>query len=377
MAKNPPQNITRLPSGSYRWRKRVLLADGTSVRLTGTAKTRLEAERDMIDRAAEARRQDRKTVQDKQPAIADLSNDAVTALELKRVHSVSDAQHALTARKQPDQLTVADLVIEHMEAMQAKWSVATRLHNEGWFIRHIKPALGNLKASELTPAMLRRFYDDRSQLSHSARNQLKCLLNGAYKRAQQTGLLTFNPVAIQPIGIKRAKSTRVKYFEPQDAIAFNAVAKHDRFGMILSFLLLTGMRLGEACGLHWSDIAEQPTQSAEAMEQVWGVDIHRNRTERPDPSGKEPTKTDSSTRYIYVSQEVHDLLLALKAQQEIEAELHGRRDPHVFLSTTGYPVVGWNYARQETPRGRDSHARSVQTRSVSPIAIAGVRWRYC
>jgi len=40
-------------------------------------------------------------------------------------------------------------------------------------------------------------------------------------------------------------------------------------------------------------------------------------------------------------------------------------------------VVGWNYARQETPRGRDSHARSVQTRSVNPIAIAGVRWRYC
>ncbi|GAA5441819.1 hypothetical protein Dcae01_03360 [Deinococcus caeni] len=40
-------------------------------------------------------------------------------------------------------------------------------------------------------------------------------------------------------------------------------------------------------------------------------------------------------------------------------------------------VVGWNYARQETPRGRDSHARSVQTRLVNPIAIASVRWRYC
>lgn len=274
------------------------MPNGTVKRLTGTNEKRAEAEKAMFQAVSDA-------LQGRQ-------------IDLKT-------------------LTVINLVREHIEAERYRWAEATLSHNQGWLERHIGPGVGHVQAISLTPNMLRDFYKNRSDfgLGTSALNQIKCLLNGSYKRAIRQQSLNYNPIPLQPIYRKKVKeSGRVKIFSIDQAMQFNTLAKKERFGIILSFLLLTGLRIGEACGLYWSDIEEKGGDKQVS----WAIHIRRTRSERNGKAHEGPPKSGSSTRFIYVSDQVIDLLEKLKIEQEHESEVHGVKDPHIFLSTTGKPL---------------------------------------
>lgn len=317
-------NITKLPSGSYRWRKYVELPDGTVKRLSGTCKKRADAEKAMFQ-------------------------------------AFNEALHGLPVDLK--KLTVADLVREHIEAERHRWAPATLSHNQGWLERHIAPEIGQVKAIALSPNMLRDFYKGRSDagLGSSALNQIKCLLSGAYKRGVRQQFLRSNPIPLQPIYRKKIQEAKkVKLFSVEEAMRLNALAKNDRFGMLLSFLLLTGVRIGEACGLHWTDL-EQRVSDGQVK---WGIHIRRTRSERNGQTYEGPPKSESGIRFIYVSEEVIDLLKRVKAEQEREAKLHDQTSPHIFLSTTGCPLAA------DTARGvMHRLCQDAQVRILSPHAL--------
>ena len=83
---------------------------------------------------------------------------------------------------------------------------------------------------------------------------------------------------------------------------------------LATFMLLTGARVGEACGLLWSAVDFQ-----RGMAKVVRVIRWDHKTRRP--YLEERTKTETSARLLILSDELMDILKEIKKEQQAESEL--------------------------------------------------------
>lgn len=150
---------------------------------------------------------------------------------------------------------------------------------------HILPAKGCLKLAAVEVTALREFYGQlrkgdarRSRpLGYSSRRQVHNILHAALGQAAADGLIPMNPAGargLRPVQAAR-EVERVRAFTSLEAARFLAVAtsEGERAAQVLAFLLLTGMRRGEALGLRWAVVdlaAEVPTARVEVQRTVSG-----------------------------------------------------------------------------------------------------------
>ncbi|MDO4389463.1 MAG: site-specific integrase [Eubacteriales bacterium] len=118
---------------------------------------------------------------------------------------------------------------------------------------HLIPALGDFSLSKLTPVVVHSFISQMEEtgFAHNTVKNAFRLLNAALRFAQEEGLILKNPckkVRVQP---KEMMEQRVLSQSEQEKVRKTALAQED-LPTLLS--LYTGMRLGEVCGLKWSDI---------------------------------------------------------------------------------------------------------------------------
>ncbi|WP_233218637.1 hypothetical protein [Deinococcus arcticus] len=229
--------IEELPSGRFRWRVRVQYPDGTRERLSGTTRTRTEAQ-----------------------------------------HAIIAAQREAQAGQRPvsHTLTVGEMVTEYMRAKRATWSDRTAWNNEALYTRHVAPHLAHLKAAGVDPRRLRAYFELLSEkrpagdgekmrppLGYSGQRQIHVLLLGAYKRAIGDGLLRENPAQharpLSPSKGGTVRAAKVKHFTPEELGRFIPAAQADRLALPLAFLALTGLRIGEALALTWGDVGRDDT----------------------------------------------------------------------------------------------------------------------
>lgn len=300
--------ITQLASGHFRWRVWVTYPDGTRERLTGTADTRTEA--------AQARRDAR---------------------------SEAEKGRKPVART----LTVADMVTEYMAAKKAKWANRTFWNNEDIYKRHVQPHLGHLKAAGLNPPVLRSYFErlERDGLGRSGQHQIKCLLSGAYKHAIADGILRDNPtVHVQPVTPEASRGgAKLKAFTVEEAGRFFETALTDRWGLVLGFMAVTGIRIGEAVALQWDDLGEEKAKGARRSERY--AQIVRTRSEFKGQAYENETKTAAGMRRIYLSDDAVQIIDTMRRVVAVEAQAHGNGvGPYVFPSTDGRPM------RQDTVR---------------------------
>lgn len=299
--------ITQLPSGRFRWRTWVTYPDGTRERLTGTADTRTQA--------AQARRDARSEAEGGRKPVAKT-------------------------------LTVADMVNEYMTVKKTKWSVRTYWNNEELYKRHVLPHLGHLKAAGLNPPVLRGYLErlEQNGLGRSGQHQVKCLLSGAYKHAIADGVLRDNPmVHVHPVTPTANRTTELKSFTEEEAERFFKAALSDRWGLILGFMAVTGVRIGEAVGLQWDDLGEEKRRGTEIVDKY--AQISRTRSEFKGQAYENQPKTGAGLRRIYLSDDAVTVVELMRGIVATEAEAHGNGvGPYVFPSTDGRPL------RQDTVR---------------------------
>lgn len=77
---------------------------------------------------------------------------------------------------------------------------------------------------------------------------LRTALNSAYRRR----LIPYNPAGQVELDAEPTREREV--WTPAELATFLAVAAADRLGAAYHLLAMTGMRRGECCGLHWSDV---------------------------------------------------------------------------------------------------------------------------
>jgi integrase len=120
--------------------------------------------------------------------------------------------------------------------------------------RHISPAFGRLKLSKLTAAHIQSLYAAklRDGLKPSSVRYIHAVLHRALEQAVRFNLIPFNPAArVDPPKIRQEEITPL---DAEQARRFLHAGCGDRFEALHVLSLTTGLRMGEALGLRWSDV---------------------------------------------------------------------------------------------------------------------------
>lgn len=119
---------------------------------------------------------------------------------------------------------------------------------------HIVPMLGKYRLEKLTPQHVQTFLKDRLESGLAANTLKHCLsiLRMALGQAQRWGLLGRNVAAL--VDSPRAERHEFEPLTPKQAREFLQAAQDDKFGMLFTVAIATGLRRGELLGLRWVDI---------------------------------------------------------------------------------------------------------------------------
>lgn len=214
--------------------------------------------------------------------------------------------------------------------------------------RHLKPAFGELPLTEVTPALVRSWYNSYGQRSPTAKGHAYQVLSGIFRQAEDDEIIVRSPCRIR--GATASRSSR----EPQVlslaellALTHAMPQQHRALTLICG---LCGLRFGEATGLRRQDLDLDLDQRLlhvrRGVVRVGG----RKQLSRP--------KTPAAVRTVAIPALVVD---------ELEAHLgmtpKGGRTSLVFPGADGEPLASTSLygrkARTEKRRSGQTYAKTA------------------
>ncbi len=199
---------------------------------------------------------------------------------------------------------------------------------------HILPALGAVPLAKLDPPRVQRFLNDKlaeGRLSARTIQYLHAVLRAALGQALKWRLVSVNVATL--VDPPRAVRPEVRAVGPAEARSLLEATCGDRLEALYILALASGLRQGEALGLHWQDVdLEAGTLRIRvALQRLDG----RLQTVEP--------KTARSRRSIALPPQVIESLRAHKSRQAQERLLAGSRWQDtglVFTTAVGKPLEG-------------------------------------
>lgn len=272
--KNGAGHVSRLPSGNWRWRVTVgIRPDGTPISVGGTEETEKAAERAKV---------------------------------------LALADHLRGGVSQPDRVTTGEWLDRWLAGKRAHLAAKTH-HNYVKIIeRHIVPMLGRKRLQSLRPADLHGLYAVLTAKGLvDTQRQVHNVLHAAFDEAVRLDLIPRNPAdVVRPAPPRRDPDAAAdaKALTAAEVGKLLLVLRQDRWGLIFEFMLMTGMRRAEVCGLRWEDVDLEKGRL-------------RFRHNLVTVGGKPtlgPPKTKSRARPLRLSTEAVDCLRRQAAQQDLE-----------------------------------------------------------
>ena len=212
-------------------------------------------------------------------------------------------------------MTLSEWLDRWLEQMVAILRPSTLEHYRSDMEHHVKPYLGQKKLTQITASDLRKLYDDLKKqgrvhprpgqsrgLSTTTVHGIHTTLHHALKSAVDQRLLPHNPADhVEPPKVVH-KSMTILNEEQLDT--FLAAVEQDPIWKNFFYTeLTTGLRLGEICGLMWSDF------------DVRKGTLNINRTLHKEKGGRlvtGDTKTYAGTRTIVLPDSTAELLRGRK-----------------------------------------------------------------
>jgi Site-specific recombinase XerD len=135
---------------------------------------------------------------------------------------------------------------------------------------HIRPALGAVKLSRLTPPQIQGFYNELQRTGHTVKEKdpktgkistrqeplsaktvknIHGILSKALSTAVDVGYIKNNPT--ERVTLPRVEKTQIVPLSDQQVKAFMAACTGHDFERVFKLILFTGLREGEALGLTW------------------------------------------------------------------------------------------------------------------------------
>lgn len=153
----------------------------------------------------------------------------------------------------PGKRTVGDLLDTWLEVSAPRWRPRTRQDWRYVCDVHLRPVLGKVRLSKLTPQRIHHLLAHLETQGHH-RTALKVYraLGMACKLAVQWGWLPVNPC--DRVGPPRYRPERKEVWTPQELRTFLQETERHWLHPLWAFLVASGCRLGEALGLTWADV---------------------------------------------------------------------------------------------------------------------------
>ncbi|CAH0118515.1 Putative prophage phiRv2 integrase [Paenibacillus sp. CECT 9249] len=200
--------------------------------------------------------------------------------------------------------------------------------------RHLLPAFGQLKCSEITSEKIASFLNDLygKRLSDASIKRIFSLLHAMLQSAAKANVIVKNAASfVDKPAVKRREFTvwdigQIRYF-------LRMLRRGGRYSIAIGLALLTGMRQGEILGLRWSDIDFE-----HKVARIRQTLSHDGRTFQPG------AKTDKSVRVIALTEETIAWLVehrecVIKERQEGGQPDEGNQPPDLVVCTReGKPV---------------------------------------
>ena len=166
-------------------------------------------------------------------------------------------------------MTLSEWLDRWLEQMASVLRPSTLDHYRNDLEHHVKPYLGQKRLTQITADDLRKLYDTLKQrgrlhprpgqswgLSSTTVHGVHTTLHHALKSAVDQRLLPYNPADyVEPPKVAH-KTMRILNDEQMDAF-LSAVEQDPIWRDFFYTELTTGLRLGEICGLMWSDFDER------------------------------------------------------------------------------------------------------------------------
>lgn len=263
-----------------------------------------------------------------------------------------------------------------------KDSTLTLYHD--FYNLYIRDTIGNRKIAAVKYSDVHAFFNDllvTKGLSKSTVGTVKTLLFSVFRLACRDGILRYNPIGdaySEATACHRTATEKRHALTPQEQEHFFDYCNNSEFAEWSDFftaLLQTGMRIGEAIGLTWSDIDFK------------GSAISVNHTTTYDKFHGESkytfhintTKTAAGTRQIPMTSTVKHVLLGIREEQlahgTSDLEINGYKG-FVFLNCRGNLHEPGNtnhvisrivkaYNAQETEQAKEQHREPELIRPFS------------
>lgn len=119
---------------------------------------------------------------------------------------------------------------------------------------HIIPNLGHLKLTDITNLTVQNFYNsliNNNKLAPASAKKIIEILNNCFKYAKKNKLIYNIPTDIEKIKLEKPK---IDYWNKADVDFFIKEIENTPLYTPVFISTLTGLRIGELCGLRWSDI---------------------------------------------------------------------------------------------------------------------------
>ena len=209
--------------------------------------------------------------------------------------------------------------LDHWFETAAKPRLRARTYNEyqAQLDRYVRPLLGGLRLSQLSPVAIQSAYDMlNGGLSARTVRLTHAILNNALKQAVKWRMMPFNPC--EAVDLPKRKRKEMYAMSEEEANRFLEVSKSDRWHVLFTLLLTAGLRPSEAIALKWTDLdlAGDRLTVQRTLSKVKGQWLFEN------------PKTESSRRTIDIPAGTSRLLADLEPDGEL-----------VFTNGLGEPVA--------------------------------------
>jgi len=225
--------------------------------------------------------------------------------------------------------------------------------------RYIKPHLGDVKLTKLTPLHLERLY--RTLMAEGGRGgrplspktvlRVHRVIRKAIGDAERKGILQRNVARLADKPSIAQLDTERPAWTPDELRRFLAAAEGDELFALYRLAALTGMRRGELCGLRWEDVdlVEQTVRVRKALAMINGT-----------PSVATP-KSRRSRRVIDIDDRTTQILQLHRERQLEAAEFVG----------AGWQETGYVFT---TVIGTHQHPDNVSKRFVALVRSIDVKY---
>lgn len=252
--------------------------------------------------------------------------------------AMRDAQAEAESKScvEPSKMTFGEwLDIWYNEYNRPNLKQTTRETRELAIKKHIKPVIGAIKLQDLDTNTLQHFYNNLATrlAAYSIRTIIRSVISASLNQAVRCGYISTNPAAMCVLP-KRVKKD-IKPFTASEVSVFLKELEKEKdptLRQLLTVLLFTGMRFGEALGLPWKAIDIE--RGKITIEQQLQYATHQGLYITTPKNGK--------PRTIYPPAIVLDTIKEVRDRQEDSRKLAGELYENslglVFTNPLGHPL---------------------------------------